>query len=382
MKGIIYKYTNKINGKIYIGQTIDEERRKLEHFKAKDDFYFHRALRKYGMDNFQYDVLYSSTEINNKNEIIDVLNKLETEYILKYNSYKSEFGYNQTKGGNSTYPIDKFKPIQQLDLCGNVLNEFESIQEAFRHLKHRPSGKITLCCQGKRGSFLGFKWRYFDVTERSKYPEFKPINNKTAINKIDPITGDILNTYESIAEACRDNNIVTNRGSNSSIIACCRGKYKTVYGYRWEFVDKTKLSIVNNSVSNSNCPKAVQKLNEKGEVIEEFLSISDASENTGISRVNIKSCCSGKSITAGGFYWRFKDEKIRQPQKKNSKREGISVVQIDPNSGKELGEFSSMMAAARSMGLDSSSSIKSCCNGTSSINLAGGYNWKYKNKIK
>ena len=102
MKGIIYKYTNKINGKIYIGQTIDEERRKLEHFKAKDDFYFHRALRKYGMDNFQYDVLYSSTEINNKNEIIDVLNKLETEYILKYNSYKSEFGYNQTKGGNST----------------------------------------------------------------------------------------------------------------------------------------------------------------------------------------------------------------------------------------------------------------------------------------
>ena len=43
--GIIYKYTNKINGKIYIGQTINEVRRKGEHKAAKEDSYFHKAIK-------------------------------------------------------------------------------------------------------------------------------------------------------------------------------------------------------------------------------------------------------------------------------------------------------------------------------------------------
>ena len=47
--GIIYKYTNKINKKVYIGQTINESRRKREHREAKGDYPFHRAIRKYGL---------------------------------------------------------------------------------------------------------------------------------------------------------------------------------------------------------------------------------------------------------------------------------------------------------------------------------------------
>ena len=57
----IYRYRNKLNGKVYIGQTIDIERRKSEHLKDAErgtGFVFHRALRKYGIDCFDFDVLH------------------------------------------------------------------------------------------------------------------------------------------------------------------------------------------------------------------------------------------------------------------------------------------------------------------------------------
>ena len=60
---IIYKATNKINGKVYIGQTINSlEHRKSgherdAHCKKKSTVYFHNALLKYGFENFNWEVI-------------------------------------------------------------------------------------------------------------------------------------------------------------------------------------------------------------------------------------------------------------------------------------------------------------------------------------
>lgn len=56
----IYKYTNKINGKSYIGLSNDIQRRQWEHqtlANQQNTSYFHRALHKYGMENFVFEVL-------------------------------------------------------------------------------------------------------------------------------------------------------------------------------------------------------------------------------------------------------------------------------------------------------------------------------------
>lgn len=52
---IIYKATNKINGKVYIGQShksLEERMRRHKNDSIRQDSYFYRAIRKYGWENF------------------------------------------------------------------------------------------------------------------------------------------------------------------------------------------------------------------------------------------------------------------------------------------------------------------------------------------
>lgn len=105
MKGIIYMVTNKINNKIYIGQTINTlTRRKNNHIGAaqrnQDNLYFHRAIRKYGEESFKWKVV---EEIISENleELKEKLNNKEIYYISLYNSNNTNIGYNLTQGGDS-----------------------------------------------------------------------------------------------------------------------------------------------------------------------------------------------------------------------------------------------------------------------------------------
>jgi group I intron endonuclease len=94
---IIYKATNKINGKVYIGQTIKslEERKKCHIYDSKkSSFYFHRALNKYDPENFEWEVL-----IDAKGKPTNILDALEIYYIAKYNFITNGNLYNLTKGG-------------------------------------------------------------------------------------------------------------------------------------------------------------------------------------------------------------------------------------------------------------------------------------------
>lgn len=93
---IIYKVENKVNGKIYIGKTINSlEKRKWRHLndskKEKyNSIYFYRALKKYGEENFEWSIL-STTDSENK------LNVMEKFYIAVYR--KMNQLYNMTNGG-------------------------------------------------------------------------------------------------------------------------------------------------------------------------------------------------------------------------------------------------------------------------------------------
>ena len=95
--GYIYKITNNINGKVYIGQTIKSvQKRFTQHKNNSNKSYFsqialYKAFNKYGIDNFSYEEV---EEISN-----DKLDEREKYWIEYYNSYFD--GYNSTLGGRS-----------------------------------------------------------------------------------------------------------------------------------------------------------------------------------------------------------------------------------------------------------------------------------------
>lgn len=87
----IYQFTNKINGKIYIGQSICIERRKRAHYTSTDSSPFHRAIRKYGKENFELIILEECSK--------EQLNEREIFWIKQKHSENKQIGYNRGPGG-------------------------------------------------------------------------------------------------------------------------------------------------------------------------------------------------------------------------------------------------------------------------------------------
>lgn len=108
---IIYKATNLINNKIYIGQTTESlETRIGKHWrKAKSEYsrgltsvYFHNALLKYGLENFKWEVIDTANNI-------DELNDKEIYWIDKLQAQIKGIGYNETSGGKSGFKSQEVK---------------------------------------------------------------------------------------------------------------------------------------------------------------------------------------------------------------------------------------------------------------------------------
>lgn len=94
---IIYKATNIINGKIYIGlSTKSLKHRKKGHYynSIKPKSHFHKSLRKYRKEDFTWKVIDTADNI-------DDLKEMEVAWIAYYNSYNK--GYNGTEGGDGTF---------------------------------------------------------------------------------------------------------------------------------------------------------------------------------------------------------------------------------------------------------------------------------------
>lgn len=109
MKGFIYKVTNTLNGKIYIGQTIQSVKARWYRHCGKSGIsdaemntHFKRAILKYGKNSFKVETI---EEVDSSQ-----LNDREIYWIRFYDSYNS--GYNSTPGGNlgfKPFKLDGYK---------------------------------------------------------------------------------------------------------------------------------------------------------------------------------------------------------------------------------------------------------------------------------
>lgn len=96
--GIIYMAKNKINNKIYIGQTTRAISERIgEYKKGLGNQHINNAINKYGWDNLEFTIIDSANTINE-------LNNKEIQYIKQYNSNNKDYGYNIETGGKNSIP--------------------------------------------------------------------------------------------------------------------------------------------------------------------------------------------------------------------------------------------------------------------------------------
>lgn len=98
----IYKITNKVNGKVYIGKSKDIKARWKKHIQRSKTSYLHlySAMRKYGLENFSFEVLFETAR---NDRLMDFW---EVAMIAEYQAMNKNFGYNNTRGGDGCSPSE------------------------------------------------------------------------------------------------------------------------------------------------------------------------------------------------------------------------------------------------------------------------------------
>lgn len=214
MFGIIYKWTNKVNGKKYVGQTIHPEKRYQQHKRGEraDSQIIDRAILKYGPKNFDYTVLLT-IHANTREELRRLLDEAEIASIRLEQSYiKTGLGYNMTLGGmtRGSYTHTETTKIKLSRMKkGRLLSEAakRNIAEGHRGLKFTELHKTNL--------------------QKAHKADMKHVRQFT-------VNGVLIAEYDSIKAAERTTGI--NRGG---ISACINGRQQRTTGrdgvsYKWK----------------------------------------------------------------------------------------------------------------------------------------------------
>ena len=141
----IYMIKNKNTTQMYIGQSVDIERRYRQHCNGNDikSSRIERAMHKHGKENF---VLLIICNLENNTEL---LNEMEKYYIWKYNTYKDRFHYNLTPGG-------EFSPMKNPDIAKKVAQKTLGKNHPFSGRTHSQEtiNKMTSIKKGENNPFF------------------------------------------------------------------------------------------------------------------------------------------------------------------------------------------------------------------------------------
>ena len=349
-KYCIYCYTNKINGKQYVGQTKNGLKRRagtngIEYVESGS--YFGNAITKYGWDNFVPEILEEGLTLDEANE-------REEYWIAELNTLAPN-GYNLAKGGNNheTHELTR-KKISNSRMGYKYSEEHNRRQsERFKgegnprfgeHCSDETKEKISRANKGKTSYWKG---KHLSEETKRKLSESKKgqiitdetreklrkahagrkvseevrkkcgdtqrgkiisyecrdkisktlINNEYNSKRVSQYTldGQFVAEYPSIAEAARQTG-----AKAPHITQQIQGRYKSTGGFVWKLSNP-------NSQTISNVPRPVMQYSKDMILIEEFSSLNKASISTKISKQSIRRCCDGELETAGSYVWKYKE---------------------------------------------------------------------------
>jgi len=255
MKGI-YKITNKINNKVYIGQSDRLSEREREHFYRLDkqthsNEYLQRSYNKHGKDNFIFEIIEETNDLNER----------ELYFINEYGGINSDINYN---------------------LKNPLTMEWSD------YTKVKQSKKMS----GENNPNYGNKWSEEQkkiISEKRKgiSLEERIGKDKADLAKIKMSKSQTGRKHpDEVKEKIREANI---------------GENNPAYGMGDRQLGKNNPNY--GKVSKQR--KSVQQFSKGGELIKEYEYLSQVDED-GYHIGNVGSVCNGKLKTHKGFVWKFK----------------------------------------------------------------------------
>ena len=300
----VYVHINKINGKLYFGQTRQEnvkDRWDSGH-GYKTCIAFNRAIEKYGWINFDHIVLFEGLTL-------EMVNIIEIELIKKYETTNPKYGYNITSGGLNFKMSEQTKEKLRKSAFGRTLSDEtkKKIKDHWRDYGHPFQGrhhteetkkKISQANMGCKHSqeqkdyiseiFAGkgnpFYGKHHTDETRKKISDFAKERFSDSSNN--PFYGK-HHTEESKIKMSE---------SHKKIPKEKHGRYgKKISQHTKDAIRKSHIKEVIQYDKNNN-------------VIEHYDSIVDAANSIGCSKSAVSKCCTGINHTCKGYVFRFREE--------------------------------------------------------------------------
>ena len=303
LKYIVYITVNQCNGKFYIGvhQTNPDVfdgyigngvyRPSL----ANTDTAFHRAVRKYGYENFKRTTI---EVFDNMDDAYDLESMLVTPTLLR-----SKQCYNSCVGGIRRDKTNEAKRVYQFSLDGEFLRSYASARQAALALDtskaHIIKSAIKNNCVGSVQSAFGYVWSY-------KKEFIAPVSKKHTPVAQYSMSGKFIRSYNSIAEAEREHQLCT--------IYQAAIKNYTAGGYRWRFYngdDSDIVTFISRAYKNSVVPIIATHI-ETGESKEYDSINSFIKEHPECSTGQVNRVLRHVNHYHKGYTFKYKDEDIVQ----------------------------------------------------------------------
>lgn len=273
MIGRIYKITNLINGKIYIGQTIATINERWAGHKCdskRKNTAIGNAINKYGEENFSIEVVEDDIDY-------ELLDEKEIFYIKEYNSLYP-VGYNISQGGKA-YITDEWRKVlservkgennPMYGACGE-LNPFynkkhsektkqiigDKARDRWNNLDEEEKEKVKNRLNYHRdkriaekgGCFKGYnhseesinkiksKLKGVKKTEEARINIKNGNSRKRKVHMMDKNSLEIIQTFDTMTIAAEWIKGKTDFNANASQISMvCSGRRKSAYGYKWQY---------------------------------------------------------------------------------------------------------------------------------------------------
>ena len=282
----LYRLTNKVNGKIYIGSSIQLDirwaggNRKTLRGNYSHNAHLQRAWNKYGEDAFIFDVIEYVPDDTPIKMLQDVY---EQKWIDETNCCDSSIGYNIAKiarGGGFPMTEDAKENLRILNTGRKASAETrKKISDGYMPPSDPDGKKLKLveCNLGDKNPMYG-KFGKEHPRARRIIQYDKSENELKIWDSVNDIVRELKKDYPKIV--------------HSNIVSCCNGNLGSAYGFVWRYADDMKY-------------KRVRQLSIDGISMSEYDSVKEAAMAVDGRIDSIYKCCWNYTAMAYGFIWEY-----------------------------------------------------------------------------